>query len=547
MTWVRIFGPPGTGKTYTLNQIFGHITGRTLPSKYIHAIGLNIPYDGYPASQVIFMSYTNTAVDEFLERVGLVRDYRRGFWSTMHGIAMSVLIRAKKLDRYIVGRTLIGGGVSRWQKKFCIEHDIPYDETGELNLKGNQFFTALTYMINRYYPVLGDLHRVFDYLYSFDPEFPFLAEEWQKFKRKNNIIDFNDVLIMAYEYEINVPGKVLISDEFQDFGYLQYEIFMQWAQDKDFVIIAGDDDQAVAFHNGADPRFLLKFGADETVVLDRSKRIPRKVHALSVKYIRTYVKERYDKRFLPRDYEGFVAIRQAPIDDVVRIARKIASDGLKVLILARTNVDVRKIEDLLISYRIPHYRFKRHTVWSEFIDPLMGVVTAIKERKVPDPSLLSLYLRMSGMAPEKVARIIEAVKNDRGGIYTMGLLKKLDRDPRQILKKQAVAEIVGSEDKALLVIDTLSRVYSGQFTKLPGKIFVETIHSSKGREGDLVIVLDGITTKIQNEVAMGRRQFENEVRVWYVAMTRAKRGLIIVPWDSPFLIPQLKKMLRWSS
>lgn len=79
----------------------------------------------------------------------------------------------------------------------------------------------------------------------------------------------------------------------------------------------------------------------------------------------------------------------------------------------------------------------------------------------------------------------------------------------------------------------------------PGEsdIVVCTIHASKGREADDVVLFDGVTSKIETGIADNDEKRANEHRTWYVALTRASETLHIVRdsfrWLNEFLPPRL--------
>ena len=57
-----------------------------------------------------------------------------------------------------------------------------------------------------------------------------------------------------------------------------------------------------------------------------------------------------------------------------------------------------------------------------------------------------------------------------------------------------------------------------------------TMHSSKGLEYDTVIILDineGNIPKMRQGIKLDRKELEEERRIFYVAMTRAKKALIL--------------------
>ena len=57
------------------------------------------------------------------------------------------------------------------------------------------------------------------------------------------------------------------------------------------------------------------------------------------------------------------------------------------------------------------------------------------------------------------------------------------------------------------------------------RVVVSTIHGSKGAEADHVVVLKDMAKRTHREM---EQLVDDEVRVWYVAVTRAKRRLTIV-------------------
>lgn len=54
-----------------------------------------------------------------------------------------------------------------------------------------------------------------------------------------------------------------------------------------------------------------------------------------------------------------------------------------------------------------------------------------------------------------------------------------------------------------------------------------TMHASKGSEAEIVVIYDGITSKIRKSIRRDREVASNEDRLWYVALTRAKKKSII--------------------
>jgi DNA helicase-2/ATP-dependent DNA helicase PcrA len=72
---------------------------------------------------------------------------------------------------------------------------------------------------------------------------------------------------------------------------------------------------------------------------------------------------------------------------------------------------------------------------------------------------------------------------------------------------------------------------------IPTRLY--TIHASKGAEARTVVVYDGITGRIADEIEINEEAYRNEYRTWYVALTRAKSNLFVLrdgfEWTEPFL------------
>lgn len=50
-------------------------------------------------------------------------------------------------------------------------------------------------------------------------------------------------------------------------------------------------------------------------------------------------------------------------------------------------------------------------------------------------------------------------------------------------------------------------------------IYMDTMHAAKGKEADVVIVIDFVNRKIEKEIQKDENTLKEEVRVLYIAMT----------------------------
>ena len=208
------------------------------------------------------------------------------------------------------------------------------------------------------------------------------------------------------------------------------------------------------------------------------------------------------------------------------------------MVLARTNSQVKDLEELFLQKGIPFYRFKtrKMQVWKDFVDRIEHFVRLLRQKKAPLRSDARFYLKLTGLEGPKLDRAVEVLTANPANL----LAEKIVRDPFGLLKPEKVAEALGSQSLAEVALQALRARLSGKMKKPAGKIFIDTIHSAKGREADVVFIYDTITPRIRAELEEGTRgDFEAEVRVWYVALTRAREVVVITRGPYPFLRPKL--------
>ncbi|WP_010272936.1 UvrD-helicase domain-containing protein [Paenibacillus senegalensis] len=121
-------------------------------------------------------------------------------------------------------------------------------------------------------------------------------EDW---KRDNEKIDFDDVLLMAYILLLQKPKllaalqnrfQYVMIDEFQDTNSVQYELIKMIVQPHQNLMVVGDDDQTIYSFNGARNDFILNFDqlypTAKTITLDINYRSVRSVVGLGNEIIR---------------------------------------------------------------------------------------------------------------------------------------------------------------------------------------------------------------------------------------------------------------------
>ena len=511
MMKVKVYGPPGTGKTTYLQSKLAEL----------------LDSGKYKFNNIAYISFTNSAIAEFLERLGLPIENSRSratpYFRTMHGIAEKLLFEngimkdeLRKTHRY--------GNPMVWYYIFCRKYGIPVSsDLVEGDELGNRVWSIYSYVINKYYPRYGD--SAFDKVVSEFPEdAPFvldIIDKWRYFKEVNGILDFDDFLILAYEHELALRTSVLFADEFQDFSLLQYEIFKIWEEDKDIVMIAGDDDQAIMTFQGASPEYMLEWDADEEVVLSKSYRLPVAVHRFSSKII-SLVERRRHKVFEPRDEEGLVVrYDNVLFENIAELAYRLAQKGYSVQVLFRTNELVEEFSQELIKKGVKFEHLKRSSFWQE-LDDLLLFLQDIVNGKRPKYEHLRAYLQYSILPKDVQEKILSSYLNNT---LPLDFFMKIQKNAVAYLDRKKLVDRFGvAVEHVLYNIIVLKRNYDD----LKGKIIVDTIHAAKGSEADVVILHDSLPKSVKLSLNSGRLEVSDELRVWYVGATRSRNILVLV-------------------
>lgn len=286
---------------------------------------------------------------------------------------------------------------------------------------------------------------------------------------------------------------------------------------------------------GANPEFMLDEEGD-IEVLDKTYRIPREVWEVCDDTIQQ-VDKRQDKRVEPHGDGGeFTTLRNPSPRSVID-----QTEGDLTFILFRARYMIDDFREDLHELGIPYRNMSTHDTWTrpvvETRDALNKLINTREKlsgkevdsvlsnlpdkfvsRKKTGNSTKDALNSISGKQPEQVEEMINVPTHSIGDQLTIEeYMNAVDDDELNYYEQQAIKGAVKNERCDLD----------------PEKIKLGTIHSSKGREAETVIVATDSTQTIRQNMMdelkskPHKKISDAERRVYYVGMTRAANKLVL--------------------
>jgi len=266
-----------------------------------------------------------------------------------------------------------------------------------------------------------------------------------------------------------------------------------------YVILAGDDDQAIYGWAGADVKRFQQEPAKE-IVLPRSYRVPRLVQHIADNILSKIPEERrLKKEWEARDEDGSIYFGSS-IEDVP------LHEG-KWLVLARYNDKLIKLKPVLRE---------------------MGIYFEYKNRKSYKTRLygaIQNYTRWTNGSKLSISEcrdLFEYLGKDFPGTEE----RMYDLTEFGYQRTQLWFEVFETEPEDSLYIRDM--LQSGEELSKEPRVKLSTIHAAKGGEADNVLLILDNTKTIREAIEKSQDKEDEENRVWYVGVTRTKQNLYIM-------------------
>lgn len=336
-----------------------------------------------------------------------------------------------------------------------------------------------------------------------------IARGLAAYKKKHALFDFSDMITMFNERGGAPPLDLLIVDEAQDLSHEQWRMVYKLAEGARRVVVAGDDDQAIFGWAGADVEHFIGLPGSVTV-LGQSYRVPKAVQGVAAGVI-DRVSYRRPKEWAPRDEDGSV--------DFVKDVDHIDMSQGSWLALARNNCFLTDAEAALRKNGLYYDRFGKPSIKQEHL-------SAIRAWE---------HLRSGGVVDaDGVKSVLSSIKALRG---LTGGVGEFDTYNRQQFINAFQVPVVDIWHEVLDAIPLLDRSYmvaalrrGEKITKTP-RIHLSTIHGAKGGEADNVVLFTDVAERTYQ--SLKGKDKDEEARVFYVGVTRARKRLFVVLAHSP--------------
>ncbi|MBD5087867.1 MAG: ATP-dependent helicase, partial [Clostridiales bacterium] len=381
----------------------------------------------------------------------------------------------------------------------------------------------------------------------------------------------------------------ILIDEFQDINKVQYDIIKMLAQPEDNLFIVGDDDQSIYRFRGAKPDIMLQFEKvypnAKKVFLDINYRSTKCIVETAAMVIRNN-KKRFPKNIRTNNQRGTeVAIREfenvkRENEKVVELIREYQAKGVplsQIAVLFRTNTQPRSLVSKFMEYNLPFQMKEQipniyeHWIAKNIIAYIQlamgsrerGLFLQIANRpkrylsrQVFDTQEVSFERLHTFYSDKKwMQERLEQFEYDLKALSKMSpyaaisyIRKAIDYD--SYLTEYAEYKHIKVDDLYEILdelmelakpfsnykewfshIEDYARELEEQSSKKrekdPDAVNFITMHGSKGLEYDIVFILDANEGVVPHQKAVLEEDLEEERRMFYVAMTRAKKELFI--------------------
>ncbi len=565
-----VLAGPGSGKTTVITRRVKHLVEQ-----------------GVNPLNILVITFTKAAALEMQERFYRLMDdgtAKNVTFGTFHAVFFTILKHAynlsasniiKEEERY----SIVKAAVSRHEFDIEDEREFVGNVLGEIGrVKSERIAIANYYSVN----CPADVFRgIFE-------EYTAKLKESRKIDFEDMLCYTYELLAARKDILAAWQGKFqyILIDEFQDINKIQYDTIRLLAAPENNLFIVGDDDQSIYGFRGSKPDIMLNFGKDykdaKRVLLDVNYRSEPEIVKAAGDVIR-FNNKRYKKEIrTSRSGGGAVVVRQTKdfIDEYDEVCERIKAlvNGEKkrysdIAVLYRTSAGIGSLVRRLMENGIPfQIRDKLPDMFGHWIAKdifayiRLALGTANRADFISVCNKPKRYIGRDYLTDEEIdLDKLCTCYEDRQ--WMVERIMKLKSDLKMVAKLNPYAAVnyirrgIGYDEyiteyavshhiQADELFDVLNDIhesarehhtfvewdkavseYRQRVHEVPDRsvprVTLTTMHSSKGLEFDTVFIIDANEGVCPHKKAVLDTDIEEERRMFYVAMTRAKSRLYI--------------------
>jgi len=566
----------GSGKTRVLTERVRYLLGQT-------------------NRKVLALTFTNKAGEEIKERLSNIADIeKRTFVGTFHGFCQSMLENHGNLIGFVKMPHIFEDESDRLELVEQAIHLTPSSvkyEKQDLKKQRDFRYRALNFIskVKRELISESEIHQHTD-----DENIVLLYQNYQKILHTQNAIDFDDLLLLAYNLLVDYPKIAALYrrsffaicvDEAQDLNNAQYQFLRALANvELTNIMMVGDPNQSIFYFNGSSPDYMDKqFVHDfkpEIIELTENYRSSKRVLSAAkkiipeAKYIEGTVKEGIFEIHSLEDEDSEAQWVIEKIEELIAMETHHDIEGKitfeKIAILARNKYVFKALEEQLQNHHLSFY-YKMTPGAIKFEAPLMKIFDlALRVKLNPQDNLhrqrlseqlsvkidydMSLDIISQQITDEQTKKLVQLVSElqEDGNNLKQGLISFRDQlniedENEKNMIFNDINELLNhwhnyakkTDNKSLHQFkNSMALGQTHPLTQHSG-ITLSTVHTMKGQEFDIVFLIgmDDETFPDYRAARNGGIEMTQERNNLYVAFTRAKRFLYVtcpkkrnMPW-----------------
>jgi hypothetical protein len=377
----------------------------------------------------------------------------------------------------------------------------------------------------------------------------YFVRKYEDSKRLDGKSDFVDILGRYAGIRFTLDGPEMtepegptpegvqawIFDEAQDASKLLDAVCrrLAYAPGVKWAYLAADPFQSVFGFGGADYRNFMSWEADKERTMPQSWRCPAAVMELGERCLRRMRKGYFERGIAPAAHEGRV-INEPSIERAISQV-----DGSRTtLVLARCKYSLAKFATMLESRKVPHAYINEKSDTKA-----MMAYNAYWRLQHGQGISGAAWTAAIDLTPTKTIDAAVLLRHGEKAAWTKGRREDID-----FLSADEMTTLGGVTPELMEMIkegrwsgllDGGGKWYAaakrhGPEIATKPNVRLSTIHGAKGMEAQDVILSTETAARVERERELDPRVHDEECRIEYVGVTRAKERLIVCESDEPY-------------